>query len=105
MSKRRAAIILVTAFLSVVIVSVAIASGSKPAPAIAYPDAKPTPVVCSNAGACFEADNKANGISARLGHSKPTTPLAIYSHAMEGGQDIASKAMGELLKTVSDSSR
>jgi integrase len=44
-------------------------------------------------------------VSARLGHSKPTTTLAIYSHAMEGGQDIASKAMRELLKTVSDKSQ
>ena len=44
-------------------------------------------------------------VSARLGHSKPTTTLAIYSHAMEGGQDLASKAIGELLKSASNDKR
>jgi hypothetical protein len=62
MSKQRAAIALGAAILSVAVVTFAIASGSNRAPATANPDAKPARVVCSNAGACFKADNKAYGI-------------------------------------------
>ena len=44
-------------------------------------------------------------VSARLGHSKPTTTLAIYSSAMEGGQDMASRAIGEPLEVASEDGR